>query len=185
MKLIIIFGPPAVGKMTVGKELSKITNLKLFHNHISLELVNRFYDFGTSDFRQLSRKIRFAIFRSVATSDLEGLIFTYVWQIDAQSDMDYVKSIVEIFEANDAEVFYVELQADLSERLKRNRGEARLAAKPSKRNIAFSEKNLLECENLKLNTDKSDLKELEILKIDNTDLSATDVATQIKKHFNL
>jgi len=76
MKLIIIFGPPAVGKMTVGKELSKITNLKLFHNHMSLELVNNFYDFGTPDFRRLSREIRFSIFRSVAASDLEGLIFT-------------------------------------------------------------------------------------------------------------
>lgn len=185
MKLIIIFGPPAVGKMTVGRELSKFTDLKLFHNHMSLELVNNFYDFGTSDFRRLSREIRFSIFRSVAASDLKGLIFTYVWQIDAESDMDYIKSIVEIFEANDAEVFYVELQADLSERLKRNRGEDRLAAKPSKRNIEFSEKNLLECENLKLNTDKDDLKELEILKIDNTHLSAEDVAIQIKNHFNL
>lgn len=30
MKLIIIFGPHAVGKMTVGQELAKITQLKLF-----------------------------------------------------------------------------------------------------------------------------------------------------------
>lgn len=29
MKFIIITGPQAVGKMTVGKELVKITNLKL------------------------------------------------------------------------------------------------------------------------------------------------------------
>ena len=47
MKLIILFGPPAVGKMTVGQELEKITRLKLFHNHMSLELVNQFFDFGT------------------------------------------------------------------------------------------------------------------------------------------
>ena len=29
MKIVIIFGPHAVGKMTVGHELEKITNLKL------------------------------------------------------------------------------------------------------------------------------------------------------------
>ncbi|MDF2884003.1 MAG: hypothetical protein K0R54_4569 [Clostridiaceae bacterium] len=40
MKLIIIFGPHAVGKMTVGQELSKITNLKLFHNHMTIDIVN-------------------------------------------------------------------------------------------------------------------------------------------------
>jgi shikimate kinase len=34
MKFVLIFGPQAVGKMTVGQELAKITGLKLFHNHI-------------------------------------------------------------------------------------------------------------------------------------------------------
>lgn len=31
--LVIILGPHAVGKMTVGQELAKITDLRLFHNH--------------------------------------------------------------------------------------------------------------------------------------------------------
>ena len=35
--LVIIFGPPAVGKMTVGSKLSKLTGLKLFHNHMTIE----------------------------------------------------------------------------------------------------------------------------------------------------
>ena len=30
MKLIVIFGPPAVGKMTVGLELQRRTGLRLF-----------------------------------------------------------------------------------------------------------------------------------------------------------
>jgi len=30
MKFIIIFGPQAVGKMTVGQSLSKLLNIKLF-----------------------------------------------------------------------------------------------------------------------------------------------------------
>jgi len=30
MKLVYIFGPGSVGKMTVGQELNKITNLKFF-----------------------------------------------------------------------------------------------------------------------------------------------------------
>ena len=39
MKLVFIFGDAAAGKMTVGQELSKITDLKLFHNHMSIEPV--------------------------------------------------------------------------------------------------------------------------------------------------
>ena len=35
--LVLILGPHAVGKMTVGQELAKITELRLFHNHMSIE----------------------------------------------------------------------------------------------------------------------------------------------------
>lgn len=44
-KLIIITGPQAVGKMTVGQELSRMTNFKLFHNHMSIDLVNHFFSY--------------------------------------------------------------------------------------------------------------------------------------------
>lgn len=40
--LIMITGPQAVGKMTVEQELAKLTNFKLFHNHMSIDLVNNF-----------------------------------------------------------------------------------------------------------------------------------------------
>ena len=39
MKLVIIIGNAAVGKMTVGQELAKITGLRLFHNHMMIEPV--------------------------------------------------------------------------------------------------------------------------------------------------
>jgi len=60
--LVIIFGPPAIGKMTVGQELSKITGLKLLHNHISLELANQFFPWSTPEFNRIDRLIRFGIF---------------------------------------------------------------------------------------------------------------------------
>ena len=39
MKLIIIFGAGAVGKMTVGQELAKITDLRFYHGHMDIESV--------------------------------------------------------------------------------------------------------------------------------------------------
>ena len=39
MKLVLIIGADAVGKMTIGQELMKITNLRLFHNHMMIEPV--------------------------------------------------------------------------------------------------------------------------------------------------
>ena len=45
-KFIMIVGPQAVGKMTVGQELSKITNLKLLHNHMTIELLTKIFDYS-------------------------------------------------------------------------------------------------------------------------------------------
>ena len=36
MKLVLIVGDGAVGKMTVGQELMKMTGLRLFHNHMTI-----------------------------------------------------------------------------------------------------------------------------------------------------
>lgn len=53
MKFVLIFGPQAVGKMTVGHELEKITDLKLFHNHMTIELVDPFFKYGTKEGNRL------------------------------------------------------------------------------------------------------------------------------------
>ena len=55
MKFVIIFGPQAVGKMTVGHELENITDLRLFHNHMTIEPVHPFVSFGTDEGRELVR----------------------------------------------------------------------------------------------------------------------------------
>lgn len=187
MDLIIVFGPPASGKMTVGQALQKQrTGYKLFYNHLSLELVNQFFDFGTSDFRQLDRKIRFAIFEAIAASPIEGLIFTFVWAFGFESDQKYVDDIVRIFEARQASVYFVELKCDLAERLIRNKHEHRLQHKPSKRDTNFSEKLLLEQEKIyRMNSEDGELKDRNVLKIDNTKLSAIEVAEQVVQHFQL
>ena len=61
-KLVIIMGPPAVGKMTVGQELAKITGLKLFHNHITIDLVSEFFSVRTKSGWYLLVKLRYEIF---------------------------------------------------------------------------------------------------------------------------
>ena len=46
MKFILITGPQAVGKMTVGQELTKTTDLKLLHNHMTIEVVTKIFDYS-------------------------------------------------------------------------------------------------------------------------------------------
>jgi len=186
MKLVVIFGPGAVGKMTVGKELAKITNLKLLHNHMSLELANQFFDWSTDGFKKIDRLVRFGIFEIVAKSDLEGLIFTFVWAVNLKKEEDYIDSLADIFVKEGGEVCYVELYAELEERLRRNKHEYRLAEKPSKRDTSFTENMILENNSkFQLNTTEEDLPNKEILKINNTHLKASEVALMIKQHYKL
>ena len=184
MKLVLLFGPQAVGKMTVGEELARMTGLKLFHNHMTIELVSNFFSYGTQEGKRLVNLFRWSIFEAVAQSELEGLIFTFVWYFDSPEDWAYVKKLHTLFSSQGAQVYYVELEADLETRLERNKTEHRLQEKPTKRDIAWSEQELLEtAKRYRLNSKPGEITEPYYLRIDNTNLSAREVAEVICRHF--
>ncbi|KLU55234.1 shikimate kinase [Paenibacillus sp. VT-400] len=186
MKLVIIFGPQAVGKMTVGQELEKITKLKLFHNHMTIELVSPYFSYGTPQGKRLVSLFRQEIFEEVAKSDLPGLIFTFVWALDAESDGEYIRKISELFTSQGGQVCYVELEADASERLERNKSPHRLLHKPTKRDIAWSERDLLDTmKHYRLNSEPGEIKHEHYIRIENTHKSPDEVAKLIQERFNL
>lgn len=185
MKFILLFGPPAVGKMTVGQELEKITGFKLFHNHMTIDMITPIFAHGTASFYRLLKLFRNETFKEAAKSDLKGLIFTYVWALNEKNDEEYVNHIVKIFEKEKVEVYYVELEATLKERLRRNRTAHRLKQKPSKRDVQFSEMHLLkDHKEYRLNSKKGEIKRKNYLKINNTNLSAKATAKLVKQEFN-
>ncbi|MCM3699362.1 AAA family ATPase [Paenibacillus macerans] len=186
MKFIVLFGPQAVGKMTVGQELAKITGLKLFHNHMTIELVSQFFDYGMPAGKRLVSLFRREIFEEVAKSELPGLIFTYVWGFNLQEDWDYVRQISDLFESRGAEVYWVELEADLAARLERNKDPHRLQHKPTKRNIERSEQDLLKTmEKYRLNSYEGEIQKENFMKINNTFLSPEETAKAIRERFRL
>ncbi len=183
MKFVIIFGPSAVGKMSVGKALAEKTGLKLYHNHMSIEAVRPVFDFGTPEFNRLVEMNRIEMFKAAAKSDLQGLIFTFVWALDLPSEFEYINRAVKIFEEEDAEIFYIELEASLETRLIRNKHEIRLLEKPSKRNIEVAESILFHEQKYQLNTKDGEFHKPNFLKINNENLSPQEVAEIIVKHF--
>ncbi|MDY0406456.1 AAA family ATPase [Virgibacillus sp. 179-BFC.A HS] len=185
MNFVLIFGPQAVGKMTVGQEIEKMTDLKLFHNHMTIELLAPFLGFEPKMWK-LSNLIRTEIFKAVAETKQAGLIFTYVWAFDQQEDWDYVDRICEIFESNGANIYFVELEADLEERLERNKSPHRLQHKPTKRNVDWSENELKQTmEEYRLNTYEGEIKRENYIKINNTKLRAVEVAKIVAEKFDL
>ena len=183
MKLVLLIGNGAVGKMTVGQELMKLTGLRLFHNHMTIEPVIEV--FGYYDGETVVR-LREVFFEEFAKSDNYGMIFTFMWAFDQQSDWDYADHVTSIFKEQGAEIYYVELVAPQEVRLKRNETENRLKNKASKRDLEFSRNNILKHdEKYRLESYDGEITFENYMKIDNSDLSPEEVAQIIKERFSL
>ena len=172
--------------MTVGQELAKITGLRLFHNHMSIELARKLFAPNEKDeFKSLIHAIRQKVFELFATRDLRGLIFTYMCAFDQQEELDYLTGLIELFESNGAKCCVIELCADFNVRLVRNKSENRLLHKESKRDLDWSEAEMrATSKKYRLNSyEGEELPFDNYLKIDNTNLSPNEVAKMIKAHF--
>ncbi len=77
MKLLFLYGRPAVGKVTVARELARLTGWRLFHNHLTVNLALALCDFGTPGFVALREQVWFAAFRRALADRLPVLIFTF------------------------------------------------------------------------------------------------------------
>lgn len=182
MKLVFIIGSGAVGKMTVGQELMKITDLRLFHNHMTIEPVIEV--FGYYDGKTVT-EVREAFFRNFAASSNYGMIFTYMWAFDHQEDWDYIEHVKDIFRPYHTEFYYVELIAPREIRLARNATENRIRNKPSKADIEMSNRRLLGEDQYRLVSREGEIPFGNYLRIDNSALSPADAALLIKRTFDL
>lgn len=181
MKLLFLIGDAAVGKMTVGQELMKITDLRLFHNHMTIEPVLEI--FGQFNGKAIAR-LRDVIFEEFAASDHYGMIFTYIWAFDQKSDWDAIEHVKEIFIPYHTDFYYVELVAPQELRLQRNTSENRLTHKASKRNIDLSNQRLIDTDiTYRCVSNEGEIPFENYIKIDSSNLSAEETAQKIKQFF--
>ena len=142
---LILIGAQASGKMTIGQEIEKQTKLILFHNHESIDFVTKFFPMS-AEARELINDIRVKFFETAAKTDM-GMIFTVVIDFNDAADIAFLEEIQQIFHNWKRDVLFVELETNLQERLRRNVTENRLEHKPWKRNVEWSEKDILDTAN--------------------------------------
>ena len=182
MKLLFMIGNSASGKMTVGQELCKITPFRLFHNHMAIEPVLEV--FGSFHGPAIHR-IREVIFEEFAKTDHYGLIFTFMWAFDMQSDWDYLENVKRIFSLPEEDIYYVELLVPQALRLERNRTENRLKNKASKRDLQASDARLLrDDQNYRCESLPGEIPFPNYLRLNNANITAVEAAERIKEFFN-
>lgn len=107
MRLVFIYGLPATGKLTVARELAGITGFKLFHNHLTVDLLDSVFEFGSKPFVELREEIWLSVFAQAAESKLPGLIFTFAPEATVRPD--FVQRVVTTVSDAGGEVEFVEL----------------------------------------------------------------------------
>jgi len=106
MKLIFIHGAPAVGKLTVARELARLTGFPLFHNHLTVDLVSSLFTFGTPPFVSLRERIWLAAFQEASRNNL-SLIFTF--NPERTVSEEFIQKTTDAIEAAGGRIVFVEL----------------------------------------------------------------------------
>ena len=175
MKLVFIYGPPAVGKLTVATELAKLTGFKLFDNHVSIDFVKSVFEFGTRRYWKLIEKYRLSMFKEGAKHGI-NMIFTFGY--DKATDAPFVTKTLQTISKEGGSVCFVRLFCHEEELARRVRGEGR------REMGKISTKKLL-ASVLKRHGLGSDVPFQTSLRIDTTRTPARKSAAMIARHYKL
>src|SRR2546423_12431452 len=110
MELVFISGLPGVGKLTVAKELSAVTRFKLFHNHLTVDLLLAVFEFGSAPFVELRETIWLSVFERACRAKVTGLIFTFNAEITVRPS--FITQTEETIANHDGKIHFVAFVCD-------------------------------------------------------------------------
>ena len=174
-KIVIIYGSEASGKLTIARSLTSLTDLRLFHNHISIDVGKVLFDHGEDEFSELVWQVRLAVFEAAAKHKKPGVVFTWAYSHpDFQPLLDRLLATLATY---DVEVMFVHTtcsQAELERRVTSpERKEAEKAYTVEALHRQQAAKNHVE------------IPGTNSLVLDTTELSPMDAAQRILDHFDL
>src|SRR5665213_2589505 len=120
-QLVFLYGPPAVGKLTVAQELAERRSFRVLHNHVTIDAVATVLPFGTPAFWTAVGRLRRDLVESAAREGID-LVYTYVY---GPGDEPHVDAISTPYEEASGSVTFVRLLASRDELLRRVQNESR------------------------------------------------------------
>lgn len=182
MKLIFIYGPPAVGKTTVGGELAQLTGYRFFFNHLTVPAAKAIFPNDnmlneTEGYRSLLQKLRLDGIEAAANAGVD-IIFTSAYS--GQIDDAFVAKFVDIVTSHDGQVHFVQLHAPPDVLMQRVGYKSRQALHMAKMTSPEHLRQVLAARDM-----FTAVKYPHVLKLDTSQLQPEVAAQQIADHFNL
>ena len=125
MQLVFLYGPPAVGKYTVGIELAARTGFRLLHNHLTVNLVSAVFERDSDVWLRLLRSVRRDILAEAARHGV-SLIMTGVFS-GTSEHAEAWRTMLAPVEAEGGSVLFVQLTCERDDLLRRVEQENRRA----------------------------------------------------------
>jgi shikimate kinase len=175
MNLIVIYGAPATGKLTVAEELLKLINYRLIHNHLTIDLARNIIDPSNKDYWKFLQNIRVNLIKLAIKNDV-NLIITGGYS-PGGADI-YYKKIIKLVKKSKGNVYFVHLYCYKEVLFKRVKGKSRRK---------FGKIRLIKQlkKDLKIYGHINKMKFINSFDIDNTKLSPKKAALLIKKYYKL
>ena len=115
--LVIIYGPPASGKLTISQIVAPMIDACLLHNHAINDFVQQFFPYGTEAFFKLSDVIRVELVRETLNSGRSAIVT--VVHSGSVGDRDLIQHLSQTACGAGACVRYVKLVCSREELKKR------------------------------------------------------------------
>jgi chloramphenicol 3-O-phosphotransferase len=114
--LLVVYGPPAAGKLTIAQAVAERTGFRLFHNHLAVDAVASVLTWGTPRFFELVNRFRLELVDAAAAEHVDVVFtFAYAWP----EDDAFVAGLVDAVARRDGRVLFVQLKAPQDELLRR------------------------------------------------------------------
>jgi len=178
MNLVLIYGPPAVGKLTTAEKLGALTHYSVFHSHLAIDLVTSITpDDSGKKYSTLLFKIIYDTIEFAWKDGQKGMVMTIAYT-GSEKQRDLLKRLRDMVESDGGKMCFVKLFASMDELKKR-------VVNPS-RDYYGKLMSAAELENWMKEINYLSKVDLgESLEIDNTKMSPEEVSEKIRDHFKL
>ena len=176
VQLIFLYGPPGVGKYTIGVELAARTGFRLFRNHLTVNLVSAVFDRDSEVWLRLLRSLRRDVLTEAAREDV-SLSMTSVFN-GTSENAEAWQTMLEPVATEGGSVLFVQLTCERDELFRR-------VVQESRRTLD----KLVDTERMQVMLDRFNLFESAPfgphLHLDVTHLAPSHAASAIIEHYNI